>query len=367
MKKRLPLYDRQIEDLVPRATGLESLVQGLRDLELKERQVLQFAVVGSQESLRSILASKPAAGIHRLESSGSMSVFRFVRETAKRTLSGEFATIPVPNTPITVLTWVSPRRFWRNALLPFLEGLYPEAALPFLTQKELYGALRFLQSRRERGVRILELSSKKRLAMGARKKFESIREWTDETLDSAFSAARENNVWFRSVKFQFTGPEGLFAPEHAQGIVSKYGYVACDGDFEIFADLVFNRLAPMASERLEFFSKRDRISTADNEPRPLTIAYDREIFTSPEQNAKLLEALGKFRNGTCTVFHGNPYLHVALVDNRDLSSVEIWVLSASEIILVPQIRASENAIKRVVNHIFEHFREGSLSEHNKAA
>jgi hypothetical protein len=37
------------------------------------------------------------------------------------------------------------------------------------------------------------------------------------------------------------------------------------------------------------------------------------------------------------------------------------VLKNDEILLVPQIKASEAALKKVVNYIFEEWREGSVS------
>jgi len=41
-------------------------------------------------------------------------------------------------------------------------------------------------------------------------------------------------------------------------------------------------------------------------------------------------------------------LHVSVVDNKDYSTVEVWVLSPKQILIVPQVRTSENALKRIV-------------------
>jgi hypothetical protein len=43
------------------------------------------------------------------------------------------------------------------------------------------------------------------------------------------------------------------------------------------------------------------------------------------------------------------------------SAADLWVLKNDEILLVPQIKASEAALKKVVNYIFEEWREGSVS------
>lgn len=55
-------------------------------------------------------------------------------------------------------------------------------------------------------------------------------------------------------------------------------------------------------------------------------------------------------------------LHATLVDDVDLSSADVWVLSQSNILIVPQLRASTGALKRLVNHIFENFAEGKVGE-----
>ena len=76
-----------------------------------------------------------------------------------------------------------------------------------------------------------------------------------------------------------------------------------------------------------------------------------------------MDALGRFGHGTCTVLHGNPYVHLSIVDNLDYSSADVWVVSQNQILIVPQLTASAAGLKRIVNHIFEHFREGQLSEY----
>jgi len=76
-----------------------------------------------------------------------------------------------------------------------------------------------------------------------------------------------------------------------------------------------------------------------------------------------VEALGRFPHGTCTILHANPYVHLSVVDNLDYSSADVWVVAQNQILIVPQLKASAAGLKRIVNHIFEHFREGKLSEY----
>ncbi|HUK34936.1 MAG TPA: hypothetical protein VLV86_13525 [Vicinamibacterales bacterium] len=103
---------------------------------------------------------------------------------------------------------------------------------------------------------------------------------------------------------------------------------------------------------MRLFSNRGRAVAPKHEVKPLEIAYEKAVFKSPDDLKRLLESLRRFPNGTCTVLHGNPYLHVTLVDDVDLSGADVWVLSQNNILIVPQLRASTGALKRLVNYIF---------------
>ena len=114
--------------------------------------------------------------------------------------------------------------------------------------------------------------------------------------------------------------------------------------------------------RLTFLQGRTRNETTNFIPKPVKIEYDSEVFSNVQQIAKLLEALKRFKHGSCSVLHGNPYLHVSMLDNYDYSAADVWVLDKNEVLIVPQIRTSEAALKRIISHIFENFREGKLGE-----
>jgi hypothetical protein len=267
-----------------------------------------------------------------------------------------------------VLLFVAEPQFWRHGISPLTESLYPKAACPFLTQSELHQLLKDIQQQiSPQRVRVLEFSSKKRLGDKSRKRFQSLREWTDMELDLAFREARERNDWFRSVFFDIVGEQDKrVVSTGIQGRLSKYAHFACNGHFDLFEQTLVREMIQIGADRLKFFSNRDRLNTVGHAPVPLQIEYPIDIFKSSEQAQKLIAAMQKFRHGTCTILHANPYVHLTMVDNKDFSSADLWVLSQDQILLVPQIRASAVALKRIVNHIFENFREGRISEYHEA-
>lgn len=367
-RRRMPLFEKTSSTVFNNAETWEDLVLNLRDLRLEQNQLIQVAVIGCKRDFSELLR-RPLrlTGLQHLASKGSLNLFHYERRFGRdrqRVVSGKFVVARPFAGPMYLLLFVSKSSFWREGILPLLGGLYPEAVRPFLTQHELHQILKTLQRAvQPNRLRVLEFSSKKRLASTARKRFQTVREWTDLELDAVFREAKERNVWFRSVLFDLVTQEnGRVISTGVRGTLSKYGYFACNDRFDLFEKTLLKELAQYATDRLKFFSDRDRASTPNHSPRPMQVIYDTEVFRSAEQTKKLVEAMQRFKHGTCTVLHANPYVHLSVVDNIDFSSADIWVLSNNEILIVPQLRASEAGLKRVVNHIFEQFREGNLSE-----
>jgi hypothetical protein len=55
------------------------------------------------------------------------------------------------------------------------------------------------------------------------------------------------------------------------------------------------------------------------------------------------------------------------LDYYDGSSFDVWVVSNNRIVVVPQFRGSLQAIKRLVNHIFDTYAEGQIEDYTEAA
>jgi hypothetical protein len=367
-RKSASLFEKTSETVFHGLSTWENLVQAFKDIRLEDEEWIQVATVGSKEHLSKVLESrKLLKGLRLIDSTNELSHFEYTRRygrDSQRRVTGSFVVAHPTHDPIYILLFVSAPRFWTEGISPLLDSLYPTAAHPFLTQKELHDLLgnvqRAIQPQR---LRVLELTSKQRLTLKARKRFQSVREWTDREFDAVFAEARENNIWFSSVSFDLATEEnGHIASAGINGKLSKYGYFRCDHNFPLFERTIIRDLVRISSQRLKFFSNRDRLSTRNHEPSPVQIEYDVDIFKTSEQARRLVEAMRRFKHGTCTVLHANPYIHLSLVDNIDFSAADLWVLSKNEILLVPEIKASDVALRRIVNHIFENFREGKISD-----
>ena len=369
-----PLFDETRSSILSKRSNWPQMIERLDALELEKQEILQLCVVVSKEPLADVFAPilRSERGNFRLREGESspgqfnVSQFRIRRKLGRkfpRSLEGEFMVAPTRYVDSHLLVWIEPVRLWHEVIAPFLDSLYPTLVRPFYTQPEMYSFLRNVQNEKH-SVRILRLSSRERLRLpGARKRYASDLRWTDSDIESAFRRARQENVWFRSIAFELVKEvEERLVSEDVKATISKNGYFGCTRSFALFFRSVVEPMVRIGHERLAFFGNRDRRATKFAGPRPIKIRYDSDIFSSAEQTKRLLEAMKHFKHGTCSVLHANPYLHVSVVDNYDNSSADVWVLAKSEVLIVPQIKTSNAALERVVNYIFEHFREGTIVE-----
>lgn len=366
-RRRKPLLDRRWPDLIREADSFATLAASLSDLLAEDGEVIHIAVLGSAVSVAAALADRGKSGLGQISQRGGLSAFTYTRTVGKkrkRRYKGDFAVCRWEDSSAYVIVCCGTPTFIRNALEPLITSLYPQVVVPFLSQDELHSVVRAVQRRAQPdALRIHEYSAKRRIT-SARRRFESVRDWTDVEPDAAFREAKERNVWFSSVRFQLLRRPGE-EPSRWSGSryrLSKYGAVSCDSGFELVIASVLPMLTAITSERVRFFSNRERSSQSTDGLHPLEIRYDKPLLTSSPDLKRLLDVLRRFPHGTCTVLHANPYLHVTLVDDIDLSAADVWVLSERGILLVPQLRASYGALKRLVNHIFENFGEGQIGE-----
>jgi hypothetical protein len=368
MKRRgSPLLDRPSCEIFHAAHSWQEVTRSLEDVRLSDHERIHALVVASSSSLDELLLSRASASLRAVTSQDDFTLYSYTKtfgKTKQHRLSGEFAVSSCQDLPAYVVLSCAPPIFIRDALGPLFDSLYPRLMRPFLSQSELHDLLKAFQRGVQPNVlRIQEFSAKRRLS-SARRRFESLRDWTDTDPEAAFREAKERNVWFSSVRFEVVrrheGPPGAWAG--VQGRFSKYGEASVDGGYRAINELVLPYLIRVTTDRLKLFSNRDRVTVPLHAVKPLEIAYDRPVLKTTEDARRLLESLKRLPRGTCTVLHANPYLHVSLVDDLDFSASDIWVLSQSKILVVPQLRASYGSLRRIVNHIFENFAEGKVGE-----
>src|SRR3989338_3965394 len=205
--------------------------------------------------------------------------------------------------------------------------------------------------------RISELRKVESVNFRNKRTKESDLRWTDEDYATSFKRAAENDQWIDKITFSVRKDNS----ELFFGFLARDGLFKCNKNLKLFFDTILNSVTRIGNEKVRLFKNRSRLEN-QGVIKPLTIEFKGNIFKDIEQNHRLVKVLSEFPKSSYTVYHGNPYLHVSLVDYCDGSSYDLWVLSEERLIIVPQLKASFSSISRFCEHIFRKFREGNINE-----
>lgn len=323
---------------------------------------IRIVVAGSQEPVTSIAAAKSPFPL-RIRNLADFSVAQFNYASADTRLQGTVFFCPSSHPHITFVISICSSAVWNRSIRRLVTSMYPKLVPIFLTQSELFGLLRQTRAAFD-GAEFLVIghSRKQSLKTGSRRPFESSRTRTEKTLETVFAEATEQNYWYSSLTFDVRRTASADKQQlFTTATVSKYGHVFCTSQFDRFFYGTVSKMAELAEQKMRFFSNRARRTTRAFEAKPISITFESPEFTSREDTNTFVGIMKKMTGASCSVLHANPYIHLSVVDDRDGSAADLWVLKSDEIILVPQVRASEAALKKVVNYIFEEWREGSIS------
>ena len=270
-----------------------------------------------------------------------------------------------------------PRRFVDRTFGPFIKSLYPHVSQAFLNADDLYNVLERFEKSSGGQITVARMTAHRRLraatgkevhkGAGAspphtilerRKSTESALTHTDKPFREAFSDAAANDQWISRVSFNLWGSTA--APMNGQ--ISRNGLLRFSHSIAPFYRKVFPLVVGLVDKKTKLYSNRSR---GDNNGtiRSLAITLNSVMAKDHSENSAFIKSVESMPHITVSVYHSNPYVHMSLVDYLDGSSFDIWILSAYQIIIVPQIRATHTSIARLTNHIFERFGEGSVADH----
>lgn len=245
--------------------------------------------------------------------------------------------------------------FLKRGILPYFRRKYPLATLTFITHKKLKDLLIKFRDRND-----FDLFSIVRTTTYSRidQRFVPSISWPDFTLERAFEWAEEIDGWFQGLTLKI---KKEFSAESMISI-SRNGILKTNNFMKPIYDELLDPISNIVFRNIEFFGNRSRLENKDRDVRPISIEFDEELFTNPEDNFKFIEAMRKMKASSLSIIHANPYVHISIFDYFDGSSFNIWVLSSNKIILVPQLKSSFQSIKRLINHIFDNYAEGEMRD-----
>ena len=253
-----------------------------------------------------------------------------------------------------------------------LEKMHPYAFVPRFSSGDIEDMLRLLESRTGLTLTTRRITAHRRIDKKARymrkaKKLKASRDpresaitYTGVPYRESIELALEDDQWID--KAQFVLSKG--GDVRLEGHFSRGGLFKLRHSFLIFKEHVLPHLLDLSTKRLDLYSNR---SMEDNngDVSPLVIKLESGTFNDRKQNQRFIEAVQGMKCASAGVYHANPYVNMSLVDHMDGSTFEIWVMSPDEITIVPQLRATQASLSRLIGHIFEKFQEGDILDYEQ--
>ena len=255
--------------------------------------------------------------------------------------------------------------FIQHGLSPVLKSFYPLIVRPFVAHVRLRNMLNAFKTRKAfseliitRASQILRLNEE-----GVHRRNMPMVSWPGMSIEEGFGWLDEHNGWFKSL--QFEARDSLGRTKAAMSI-TRNGVIRVDRLFASACDAFIQPVCKNHYENIVLFSKRSRRDSHQLAAKPLMIDFGVPQFDTIEENAKFIQSMKRLRTASVSVLHGNPYISLSVVDYFDGSTFDVWVLSKEHMIIVPQMKGTVAAIKRLINHVFDTYAEGDLKNYAEA-
>jgi len=251
---------------------------------------------------------------------------------------------------------VSTRLQWHQ-LLTLIRNQYPALVPIYLSQAELLRAVHQLRARLpEYVVRVRGVS--------AREGLRSVREWTDEELETALEhiSDRRQRVSSLEMAFHRRIQETADVSPAALCKLTKRSEVEVSGAYSLVRSAVLDYVVQLGATKLGSFANRG-LRDRQYSPAPLAIVFKTPVLKELVEVRRFVSILSSYPHSMHAVQHGNPYAHVRVADVYDGSSFDVWAVSGDRIAVIPGLKATEAASGRLINYVFEQFREGEVEEY----
>jgi len=275
-------------------------------------------------------------------------------EGGSRTVSGTFGLYKDEAEDIwTAFTSEGPD-FLKSGLIRFVESFRPAVASIHLTSGQLRHLFEHLED--ATGCRILVTK-----AVLYSHREEGAIDFKERSYQELFNFAESEDDYVDKIEYELKkdGETVFHAFTSRDGISYYYG-----GQIRYLRDTFLPALAAATSRNSELFEHRER-DLAKDLLKPLDIVYDRDVFTSAEDNLRLIRALANVDRSGLAVLHKNPYLHVSFLDFYDGATFDIFATGSNRISIIPGYRSSVHALSRITEQIFKDFQEGSIEEESQ--
>jgi hypothetical protein len=361
-----PQARAQFEGFIEALFSLPSIAEvndGLRTLAPPAPFRIRTKVVYTKLSLHALRAELLDLGRYEALSQTGPGL-RFRKSPDRHEQSVFVAILPSAQPDVLVIVSVCDRESW-HALMRSIRHRYPVIVPVWLSQRELLQGIAALRSRAAMHyeLQVRDLTAKEILETPTGRNVKTVREWTHAKWEEAVRvvSARRQIVTTVSLAFHRRIGEQIDVTPTALCKISKKGEIDLTGNFDLLWEQVISHIAEVGERKLSFYSKRG-LRERHYRPAPLAINYSADVFDDPSEIRRLVATLAKYPKSMHSVQHGNPYAYVQVADSYDGSTFDVWALSNQRITVVPRLKATEAAVGRLIQYIFDEFREGIVEE-----
>ena len=246
--------------------------------------------------------------------------------------------------------------FLHRELKSFIKHYHREIILSFIKSHDLINLLEHYKTKNNLDEIVITRASQKIRYLGE-KKISSVT-WPKSSLEDASRWLDGNDGFFKSLQYKALA----IGREVSNGFIDRQGAMRIERNFGKAYRYMVLPIVKYLESYIELFKNRGRRAN-DLEIRPLEINFKNEIFKEKSSNSDFIGILGILEDTSISVIHGNPYIHLSIMDYIDGSTCDLWVVNSQQILLVPQLHSTIGSLKRIVNHIYDYYAEGEIQEH----
>lgn len=261
---------------------------------------------------------------------------------------------------IFLIFTLEPTEFFTRALFPFFEQHKSRFYLTFLRHEYLHQLLTDFKNKRSfTNLTVIRASHVNRFEAGRNETMIPTVSWPPGlNLEAAFTYAQEQNAWFRSLSIEaFRNNQYI-----VEFTVHRNGVIKTNHNIRGIYENLALPICDLIDENIRLFTKRARRENPQLDVRPLAIQFSANQFKDTEENARFITAVRKMDNASVSVLHGNPYISMSVVDYSDGSTFDLWVLNSDELVIIPQLKSSVPAMKRLISCVFDNYAEGIIRD-----
>lgn len=340
-----------------------NILHALDKVSDSEAKAIGLIPFGSVEDVFGLVTKKKGANrnVEKIKEKPNQVLYnleKYDRTTGELKFSGKFIIYKIPNYLFSYLVITfEDSEFFHQELRPFIKSFYSEVILSFFKSKDLIQLIENYQS--SNGINEIKITRASQKIRYHDESSMSTVTWNNSSLEDAYQWLRENNGFFKSIQFRAFKLD----LEVSNVFIDRRGIMRVERNFsKVYKSLVIPNFK-IIEQYIKLFNKRGRRDSELLIARPLEINFGQEIFEDKSNHGQFIQMLSSLDDLSVSVMHGNPYIHLSIVDYIDGSTCDIWVVDSKQLLIVPQLHSSIISLKRIVNHIFDNYAEGEILNH----